>query len=310
MLDDTIAELGIKCPKGSDFYAIGDKSPGYFGCCELDPNDSSQGGCPADLMQPATFDGDAYNKIPAQSCVGNDEDTLWYTCAGTTPPFMGCCAQNPCAKGSCPTDDLRPARLSDNKKNAAIFVGPWTTTATSSITSSTLAPSSTFPLSTSSTQASTTPTSTDTPSGSSVPAGAIAGGVIGGIAVLAGIVTLIIWLMKRKRLQRVQPQPVREYTPHHFHGPLGEPYPTGADSVAYSPSMAMSSPQSYYKPFQSYRPEHIEPVLAELPGSPAMSTPTSPPVGSPSSFGDGFTTRPPAYTSGTAAVSELDGRGK
>lgn len=305
MLNDTLAELGIKCPKGSEFYAIGDKKPGYLGCCELDPNDTSDSHCPLDRVQPATFDPEAYDKIPAQACVGDDPDVLWYSCSGTKPPFIGCCAQNPCAKGSCPKEDLRPARLSDIKKNAAVFVGTSTTTTTSSIASTTLAPTSTT-----SSQASATPTAAETSSGPGVPPGAIAGGVIGAIAVLAGIIALIIWFMKRKRQRNSHSRHVQEYTPRQFQGPCDMAYSPGPDSAAYSPSMAMSSPESYYKPFPSYQTGQMEPIIAELPGSPALSTPASPPVGSPSSFGSGFAGRPPAYTPGTPAVSELDGNGK
>jgi hypothetical protein len=314
MLNDVIEELGIDCPKGGEFYAIADKASGFLGCCSLDLLGSATGDCPLEWVTPTTFDEDAYDKIPPQSCGGNDPDALWYTCALSDPPFMGCCAQNPCSIGECPEEALRPGRVSGDKKNATVFIGPWTITTaitpsvtptSSSSTFSTIPTSSTFTTQ----AASSTPTSSVTSSGNGTPIGAIAGGVIGGIAALAGIGTLIFWIMKRTRKQKSEASPAPEQTCHHYHGACDNTYVGRAEPDAYSPSMAMSSPRSYYKPQYSYQSENVNPVLAELPGSPAVSSPASPPRSSPSSFGDAFTARHPTYTPAEHTVNELDDQG-
>ena len=313
MLNDVVEELGIECPQGGEFYAIADKASGFLCCCSLELIGSASGDCPLEWITPATFDKDAYDKIPPQSCGGSDTDALWYTCALLNPPFMGCCAENPCSIGECPEDALRPARLSGDKQNAAVFIGPWTVTTAITPSASPTSSSSTFSAiptsSTSATEAaSSTPTSSDTSSGGGTPVGAIAGGVIGGVAALVGLGTLIFWIMKRTRRQKAESQPTPEQSCQHFHGPRDNTYP-GAQSAAYSPSMAMSSPRSYYKPHHSSQFENVEPVLAELPGSPPLDTPASPPMSSPSSFGDSFVARPPTYTPTEHTVNELDSQG-
>ncbi|KAJ3494583.1 hypothetical protein NLG97_g3978 [Lecanicillium saksenae] len=152
---------------------------------------------PDDKIRPATFDPDAYSKILSQECMGHDANVMWYTCTGTTPPFLGCCAVNPCAKGSCPQSALKPARLSSNEKNASSFLEGISSTTTS--TTATVTPTTTEPAKASG--ASATP-SASTPAGGSRKAmqpATVAGIAIGITAGFLAIALLIFWLAKRRR---------------------------------------------------------------------------------------------------------------
>ncbi|KFA64886.1 hypothetical protein S40285_02866 [Stachybotrys chlorohalonatus IBT 40285] len=119
MTDFTIEKLGISCPALSRFYVC--PRSRFIGCCSEDPCVLPDGVCPQDRMQPTSFDMFSYNMIERHECVF--ADAQWYTCAYTSPPFLGCCTVNPCEVGECPLRSLRPARMSDDDEASAIFMG-------------------------------------------------------------------------------------------------------------------------------------------------------------------------------------------
>ncbi|KAJ3517246.1 hypothetical protein NM208_g14730 [Fusarium decemcellulare] len=138
-----ITNLGLACPYGGNFYICRDSPTQFIGCCKSDPCGERKGLCPDEHLRSASFEAKQYNQMLPQACINDNRDVKWYTCAGTTPSFLGCCAVNPCAKGACPARELRAAKLSDNSKNAEPFRGggpppdPVSSSSTSSSSSST-----------------------------------------------------------------------------------------------------------------------------------------------------------------------------
>lgn len=128
-----IADLGLSCPYGGSFYICKDAKYRFIGCCTENPCADGTGDCPQDALRYSSYNKDAYRDIPKESCVAPHNDSTWYTCQELVPPFMGCCASNPCANGGCPAKDLLAARLDDEPTNAAPFL---TSTSTSDASSS------------------------------------------------------------------------------------------------------------------------------------------------------------------------------
>ncbi|ROW01907.1 hypothetical protein VMCG_05531 [Cytospora schulzeri] len=134
--------LGLTCPDGGDFYVCQDAETQFLGCCTIDPCASGKGYCPQDSLRNSSYSKDSYISIPPENCASPYNSTSWYTCSGVTPPFMGCCASNPCRNNGCPSDDLLAARVDDDPSNASVFLTA-TGTAPSSTASSSADNSST-----------------------------------------------------------------------------------------------------------------------------------------------------------------------
>ncbi|PHH59623.1 hypothetical protein CDD81_2808 [Ophiocordyceps australis] len=187
--------IGAACPPNSDFYICADRPSRFLGCCGIDPCRLADGNCPAERLAMATFNASAYHLIPAQACI--DPASKWYTCAYTTPPFMGCCVENACGKG-CAVEMLRAASLSTRAEAAGIFTLGWggePSTPTLRPSAPTLRPS-----------AQATPINNGTSNQDEdgrirhgVVAGIVTGSVIGGIALFA---VLLFWW--RRRVAREQ----------------------------------------------------------------------------------------------------------
>ena len=153
------------CPAELPFYAC-DYGTRFLGCCADGAGDEvCATGC--DNVRAATFDGNYYSSVTQNDCNDTGGHILWYTCEGTSPPFMGCCANNPCANG-CRQEDLFAAQLSIDQKEKAAF---------SSIL-------------------------LEEPSGSQHQTGKIAGGVIGGLLFVG--ITISSLLLYRRRKLRIQ----------------------------------------------------------------------------------------------------------
>ncbi|GAP87525.1 hypothetical protein SAMD00023353_2600200 [Rosellinia necatrix] len=219
---DPITHLGLSCPSGGDFYICQDSKVQFLGCCEVDPCGSEHDGCPSSAIHQASFDRDRYDDIPGQSCVASTLPALWYTCI-SGPTFLGCCASNACANGGvCPEEDLVGATLDSDPRNAEVFLTATPTSATS-IKSTAIAPTSSVSSPTS-TAATSTPTSnppTDQ-KGTSPPIGAIAGGVVGGLLLLALVAFLFFRCGRRKR--RVLPIAQSDAYDIAMSQALGSPY--------------------------------------------------------------------------------------
>ncbi|OIW31820.1 hypothetical protein CONLIGDRAFT_641600 [Coniochaeta ligniaria NRRL 30616] len=112
--------FGLSCPSGGSFYICQNNQTEFIGCCTIDPCHDGSGSCPQENLRNASFSADSYEGLKPQECA--EETGLWYTCKGDKPPFLGCCASNPCASMACPEGDLVPAKLSTDPGRRDIFV--------------------------------------------------------------------------------------------------------------------------------------------------------------------------------------------
>ncbi|PNY26503.1 Uncharacterized protein TCAP_03568 [Tolypocladium capitatum] len=210
--------LGAACPSGGKFYVCEDKPSRFVGCCTINPCDTKNGACPQDSLRATTFNKNAYDNIHPQECMDNSNNSLWYACAYSVPPFMGCCAENPCRTAGCSPDALRPASLSNNKESAAAFL-PMPVSSSTRLSASTSSSESTSSslAETPTRAAGATPEPTglfgggaaDVHTGSSgeVSKGAIAGIAVGstaGAIILLGL--LVFWFKRVSRLRRQRMQ--------------------------------------------------------------------------------------------------------
>ncbi|PSR81732.1 hypothetical protein BD289DRAFT_32640 [Coniella lustricola] len=128
----SVSSLGLTCPDGGHFYVCQGNTTQFLGCCAVDPCAAGTGSCPQASLRNTSYTSDDYESIPAQACVASSSSSssssslpLWYTCADTTPPFLGCCeGENPCVTGGCGgrNGTLTAARLSDNVTDALPFM--------------------------------------------------------------------------------------------------------------------------------------------------------------------------------------------
>ncbi|KAH7002196.1 hypothetical protein EDB80DRAFT_720116 [Ilyonectria destructans] len=200
---EPVPNLGLGCPKGGDFWICANKPGRFIGCCTSNPCETDDGVCPDDDLEPATFGKDAYAEIPGQACVSDNYLVQWYICAGTTPPFIGCCTVDPCEKGSCPDASLKAARLSDLEENADKFMECVTassapTTSSASMTLSTLLTSTLTTSTTTSTSTTSTGTVSSTPRpdgnrGHRLNKGGTAAISISMVIVVVVLLVLVVW---------------------------------------------------------------------------------------------------------------------
>ncbi|KPM35449.1 hypothetical protein AK830_g11111 [Neonectria ditissima] len=178
---DPIHALGLDCPEGGDFWICTTKPTLFIGCCTTNPCETDYGVCPDEDLKPATFDPHAFDLIPEQACISDNFQVHWYTCSGTKPPFLGCCAVDPCHKGGgCPAQSLRAARLSRVVEDADRFLdGDATSTATETLATMT------FESFTATATADSRRPSPNADTGSGLSPGAIAGLVLGVMAFCA-----------------------------------------------------------------------------------------------------------------------------
>lgn len=191
---DPISDLGLGCPFNGTFYICKDNPTRFIGCCTLNPCGDRKGLCPDEHLEPATYE--ARYRIPPQACINDNFAVSWYTCPDTSPPFLGCCAVDPCSRRGCPDRELRAAKLSDKKSDADLFIGGHSTgsdlsghpSAKLSITTATL---TTSYISTKTIEAGTKATSTiDSASPASHPSGGkknLSRGALAGVIVGAAV---------------------------------------------------------------------------------------------------------------------------
>jgi preprotein translocase subunit YajC len=200
MSREAIDALGAFCPGEGSFFVCEDKDIRFVGCCTVDPCKTDSGACPDDNLYTASFDAGSYNLLKEQECVSDRPEVQWYTCTGANdPPFMGCCAINPCGRNdSCPDSDLHAARLSDFDENAAVFI-----------------PGGGGGLSTGAT------------------VGVAVGASVAGLLIIAALAWYFI--RKRKQQQKTQQQHNASYEPAMQQSPFGSPGP--ASTFVGSPAM-------------------------------------------------------------------------
>lgn len=203
--------LGAACPNGGNFFVCGGKPHRFVGCCGTNPCDTENGNCPDDKLETMTFNKTAYDKILPQACLGSGSiRPLWYACAYSVPPFMGCCAENPCRPEGCSPKALRQAMLSNDTEAAAVFLPMPVSSSTQSSASMSRATTTSSSLAEASTHAATaTPAAIDVPVDShrEVSKGAVAGIAVGstvGAIILLGL--LVFWFKRFSRLSRQRSQ--------------------------------------------------------------------------------------------------------
>ncbi|KAK4192329.1 hypothetical protein QBC35DRAFT_447642 [Podospora australis] len=190
------ALLGASCPSGGTFYICENKNVEFIGCCMINPCETTSGNCPQDKLREASFSRDHHDEIPAQACDKKVSGALWYTCSQNLPPFMGCCrGVNPCSRGSCPVNNLAPARLSSNETNRRAFLGdPSTSTSTISTSSQTQSATATL------TDGASSSPDPEAKSSGALGTGAIVGIAVGAVALLA--VAIAFFIIRRRRNAR------------------------------------------------------------------------------------------------------------
>ena len=183
--------MAASCPLNVTFYAC-DFGERFLGCCVNDsPAYTCTHGCLQEDLLPASFEKENYDDITRAACTSGD----WWSCANTTPPFLGCCLSDPCL-GGCPPSDLRAAIFSPNQTDNPLYSAiPDTPAAASS------APIAALPTPVHTTGATHSATTSPPPTHKNA-IGRIVGGVIGGIVIMAGIFLGVVLLYRRLRSQR------------------------------------------------------------------------------------------------------------
>ncbi|WZH47982.1 hypothetical protein QYS62_009146 [Fusarium acuminatum] len=185
---------GLSCTTGGRFYICEDDDTQFMGCCLSDPCGRNNGTCPDGDLRATTFESDTYTDLPPQDCDNSQGVDNWYTCAFTTPPFLGCCSQNACASG-CPRNRLVPAKLSNNENNRLNFLHPRDGESTTSSTASETA--SATASSTSAVEA-----SDNDGLGTGAIAGIAIGAAVGGLIILILLAWLFWWKPRQKKKQQ------------------------------------------------------------------------------------------------------------
>lgn len=116
--------FGLSCPSGGNFYVCQGNATEFIGCCTTNPCADGSGKCPTADLRTSSFSADSYEDLPRQDCDDSRSFNIWYTCKFNQPPFVGCCNTNPCAEGSCPREDLVPAKLSGDTNLREAFLSP------------------------------------------------------------------------------------------------------------------------------------------------------------------------------------------
>ncbi|KAF3354168.1 3-hydroxy-3-methylglutaryl-coenzyme A reductase [Verticillium dahliae VDG1] len=112
--------LGLSCPEGGHFYICEGDATEFIGCCNSNPCGDNDGNCPTSDLRVSSFSSNRYANIPAQSCDDARGARIWWTCRDNKPPFLGCCASNPCGEG-CPQDHLIAAVLPEMASQSPPF---------------------------------------------------------------------------------------------------------------------------------------------------------------------------------------------
>ncbi|CAJ0550566.1 Ff.00g104960.m01.CDS01 [Fusarium sp. VM40] len=242
---------GLSCTTGGRFYICEDDDTQFIGCCLSDPCGRNNGTCPDGDLRATTFASDTYADLPAQDCDNSQGVDNWYTCAYTTPPFLGCCSQNACGSG-CPRNRLVPAKLSKNENNRLNFLNPResgsTTSSTASETASATASSTTTAASGTSATASSTSAveaGDDGGLGTGAVAGIAVGAAVGGLIILILLFWLFWWKPREKKKQQSGTS-VAHYAPPAAPAMSQSPY-SPTDGSFHQVAFKAQSPMSGYQ---------------------------------------------------------------
>ncbi|KAH7199199.1 hypothetical protein BKA60DRAFT_625778 [Fusarium oxysporum] len=294
MPQSPIPYFGLSCPSGGAFHICEGANTEFIGCCTSDPCAGNKGTCPDGHLRVATFSADTYNDLPRQDCDDPRGTEIWYTCRGTSPPFMGCCGSNPCGGGGCNRSELVPAILSSNENDRLSFLHP-DTSQKASLSSTVISISTSSTEASSSTPSSTTyETSQINSGGAAVTAnagsngngsGGLGIGAVAGIAVGATIGAMVIiglliwrffWIPRKKRKgELIQEVKTNEYftqtsgastfSPHQSPSSNCNHFLVSNQPAAYHPSGTTAD--MYNTGTQMHPPQEMDPtttVIQEL----------------------------------------------
>jgi hypothetical protein len=188
--------INPSCPSGGIWYSCVNSSASmrFIGCCRSDA--CANNGCPQGDLAPSSFEPTSQGSFQDQNCTQllGQPQANFYTCAFTSPPFLGCCLSDPCSQGFCASNDLAPTVLSPDPVIAQQFLdhvgyaGSTTTASTTSV---------------SSVSASTTSSNSNSQSRTSITAPLI-GGVVG-TAVFVFVLAIFVILFVRRRRGKEKP---------------------------------------------------------------------------------------------------------
>ncbi|KAL4878809.1 hypothetical protein BJY04DRAFT_195117 [Aspergillus karnatakaensis] len=194
------ADCHFTCPSGGTWYVCPDE-PYFVGCCSSDPCSNTNTTSPCPNVYPAAFESSIFDQIRPNTCLDSDNSN-WFTCNFTSPPFLGCCSSNPCATtDGCPVDDVLPAAWSSSRDDQyQLFLDEGNGD------------------------------DDDDDDSSGLSGGAIAGIVVGAVA--AVVIILAAWWFLRRRRQKSQAQstaippgePQRMYTGEYAYQSPNTPY--------------------------------------------------------------------------------------
>ena len=177
------SDLGLSCPRGGEWYICQGTKIEFVGCCTIDPCADGSGECAEANLLPASFSMNQYSKIPSLGCAPSTKpgykQPLWWTCIAPVPPFMGCCHSNPCTDG-CPEGNLSAARLPYEPSTREMFL----TNANANV---------------------------EPEKSSKLSSGAIAGIVVGAIAVIVALIGAY-WFLRRKKQKKTAVENVPQTT--------------------------------------------------------------------------------------------------
>ncbi|KAI1502871.1 hypothetical protein F5X99DRAFT_377831 [Biscogniauxia marginata] len=192
--DDPRVRYGLSCPVNGDVQICEDTDYRFIGCCVSGAcSRALDGNCSGDALFPASFSASKYSGFLPQSCIEPYDERNWYTCMDATPPFIGCCKNNPC-NGGCLEGNLIPARLSDIEENAAQFLSP-----------SAAESSSTTPNPAATQTVTSSPSPTETEAGTSSPThstGLIVGLSMAGVVILLAVLGIYLWRRRREETRK------------------------------------------------------------------------------------------------------------
>ncbi|KAF4447751.1 hypothetical protein F53441_8770 [Fusarium austroafricanum] len=236
---------GLSCTNGGRFYVCEDDDTQFIGCCVNDPCGKNNGTCPDGDLRATTFDSDTYAQLPAQDCDNSQGVDNWYTCAFTSPPFLGCCSQNACTSG-CPRRRLVPAKLSKIENNRLDFLNP------RKRVSSTASSASATASSTSAAEA-----NEEDGLSTGATAGIAVGASVGGLIVLV-LVAWLFWWRPRQRKKHLQ-ENLGGYSAPPGAATMSENPHSSSNGPIYQGTFPAHSPMSNYQQSFASSPTVVNP---------------------------------------------------
>lgn len=228
--------FGLSCPSGGSFYICQNNTTEFIGCCTIDPCRDGSGSCPQANLRNASFSADTYDELKPQECTNSSGlSGLWYTCKYDNPPFMGCCASNPCDLKACPATDLVPAKLNSNPGLRDIFIPAPATSSPVTSSAATLPP----------TAPAASHNSTDSGISASDSSNGLSTGVIAGMSVSIAIFVLVLvasCVFAFKRGSHARQRKERGAATPFLGPPPGGRFTSPISSPPYSPYRGETSP--------------------------------------------------------------------